>query len=84
MIGFMAQTLLANVNAKVIAHEDLDTERFNRMEKDQNVRHSENRDKLDRLTRSQSRQTGALMVALSSSATPEERREMMRDLREDV
>lgn len=83
IIGTMIKVIFSNMNEKMTAHETLDTDRFDRMEKMLNTSHSENIEASRRLSRAQQRMTGALIVALSNGATPEERRDIVRDLRED-
>lgn len=68
--------------ARMDRHEQADDQRFADIARQNDERHRENTATLARLSRSQSRMSGALILALSSNATPEERREMIRALME--
>lgn len=84
VVGTSCKVMYDSVRQRMDAHDKLDDTRFNRMEDSSEKRHGENIVKFNELSRGQHHMSGALIVALSTSATPEERRDIIKDLRESV
>ncbi len=84
IVGALVGVIYSQINRQMRTHELLDDKRFEELERASEKRHGENLEEFRRLNRTQGRLMGALTLALSSSASPEERRDMARILHEEA